>query len=371
MSFFLKFKTSATVLLIVSLFVSPKIYGQQSTPVRLGIAGLTHTHVHGILGREGKGDIEIVGIAEPNKELARRYADQYDFSMNLVYKDIDEMIRTVKPEAVAAFGSIREHLAVVSACAPKGIHVIVEKPLAFNMKDALQMEKLAHKHNIKILTNYETSWYPSTRKALEIKDLGYLGTVRKIVVHDGHPGPVEIGINKEFLQWLTDPDENGAGALTDFGCYGANIITWLNQGIKPTSVTAVIQTFKPDLYSKVDDEATIILEYPNMTGIIQASWNWPFSRKDMEVYGTNGYIFCDDPKTMRYRFRGEEEESLVEVESLPEAQNDPFTVFARVIRNEIELEQFDLSSLENNLIVVEILEAAIKSAASGRTIVLN
>jgi scyllo-inositol 2-dehydrogenase (NADP+) len=61
------------------------------------------------------------------------------------------------------------------------------------------------------------------------------------VLHDGHRGPKEIGCPPELLQWLTDPVLNGGGALTDFGCYGADLMNWLMQGQRPTSVFAVTQ----------------------------------------------------------------------------------------------------------------------------------
>jgi predicted dehydrogenase len=64
-------------------------------------------------------------------------------------------------------------------------------------------------------------------------DEGGFGAIRKVVVHDGHSGPVEIGCNAEFVAWLTDPVRNGGGAVVDFGCYGANLITWLMGGAEP------------------------------------------------------------------------------------------------------------------------------------------
>jgi predicted dehydrogenase len=97
---------------------------------------------------------------------------------------------------------------------------------------------------------------------------------------------------KEFFDWLTDPVRNGAGALFDFGCYGANLMTWLMDGQRPIAVTAVTQHFQPNVYPAVEDEATILVEYPAAQGIIQASWNWPFDRKDMEIYGRTGQIFA-------------------------------------------------------------------------------
>jgi predicted dehydrogenase len=215
----------------------------QTTPLKVGVIGLTHTHVHWILGRENIGDIEIVGIVESNPELAQRYADQHGYSMNIVFNTMAEMIAAKKPEAVTAFGTIYEHLEVVEFCAPKGIHVMVEKPLAVSMEHANKMAALAKKHNIHLLTNYETTWYPSNHKLKELLDQGKIVDMRKVIVNDGHKGPKKIGVNSEFLDWLTDPVQNGGGAITDFGCYGANLMTWLQEGKRPISVTADGLTF--------------------------------------------------------------------------------------------------------------------------------
>lgn len=238
---------------------------QNKKPLRIAIAGLTHAHVHWLLGRPDRGDVQLVGIVEPNKVLAQRYADRHKYSMDIVFNSLTEMIEKTKPEAVAAFGTIFQHLEVVQTCAPLGIHVMVEKPLAVSLDHAKKMKLLADKYKILLLTNYETTWYATNHKAYEIvhKDKA-IGDLRKVVIHDGHQGPKEIGVNKEFLDWLTDPVQNGGGAITDFGCYGANLITWLTKGKKPESVLAMTQQLKPDIYPKVDDEATILLQYPAM-----------------------------------------------------------------------------------------------------------
>ena len=362
------------ILLVLSLlFMNSQTLDKspKTSPLRVGVVGLTHTHVHWILGRPDRGDITIVGIVEPNRELAARYTKQHGISMDLVYNTMEEMISATKPEAVTAFGTIYEHLQVVETCAPLGIHVMVEKPLAVSLEHAKKMKSLAEKHHIHLLTNYETTWYATNHKTYDMLHQGTIGDLRKIVVHDGHKGPIEIGVNKEFLDWLTDPVSNGAGALTDFGCYGANLITWLTDGKKPESVTAITQTIKPDLYPKVDDEATIIVQYPKMQGIIQASWNWPISRKDMEVYGKTGYIFSDNRNEMRFRLDEKSEEQKEKLEERKAPYDDPFALLAAVIRKEITLAPFDLSSLENNMIVMEILEAAKKSAKTGKTVHLK
>ena len=341
-----------------------------NAPIRLAVAGITHGHVPWILSRKGKDDVLLVGIYEPNRELAQRYSKKYNLDSALFFTDLSRMLDVVKPEAVVAFGSIYEHMAAVEACAPRGIHVMVEKPLATNNAHARRMQQLASKFKIYLLTNYETSWYPTTEKANQlVNDSNYVGGIRKVVIHDGHQGPKEIGVNKEFLEWLTDPVQNGGGALIDFGCYGANLMTYLMQGQKPVSVTALTQQFKPAVYPKVDDEATIILAYPKAQCIIQASWNWPFGRKDMEIYGESGYVIAVNNTTMRLRNGKNNAEQTINVTTndIPVYQ-DPFSYFADVIRGKIKIPKNGLYSLENNLTVVRILDAARESARTGRTV---
>lgn len=345
---------------------------EQNPPVKVAVIGLTHTHVHWILGREDRGDIELVGIVESNIDLAERYTKQHGLSMDMVYPTMEALIENTQPEAVTAFGTIYDHLEVVEFFAPKGIHVMVEKPLAVSLDHAKKMQALAKKHNIHLLTNYETTWYGSNLKAYEmVHEDNMIGDIRKIVVHDGHPGPKEIGVNEEFLEWLTDPKYNGAGALTDFGCYGANLATWLMKGERPQSVFAMTATNKPDIYPKVDDEATIVLQYPKTQVIIQASWNWPVSRKDMEVYGVTGQIFADNGSTIRYRLGDNATEQKLTDLKKESPNDDPFTLLAAVVRGQITPQDADLSALQNNMLVMEILDAAMRSTKSGKVVKLK
>ena len=356
------------IALLCTLMITISGYAQKKQPLKVAVIGLTHTHVHWILGSQ-RGDVEIVGIVEPNEALAKRYVEQHGLSVNLVFDTMDNMLKVVKPEAVTAFGTIFEHLEVVEKFAPLGIHAMVEKPLAVSLEHAKKMQALVKRYNIHLLTNYETTWYATNHKAYQmVHDEKAIGLLRKIVVHDGHEGPKEIGVNTEFLEWLTDPVQNGGGALTDFGCYGANLVTWLMKGERPLSVTAFTQQIKPEIYPKVDDDATIILQYPKTQAIIQASWNWPFSRKDMEVYGKTGYILADNRSEMRVRLSGEETARLEILEERPTPYDDPFAYLAAVIRGDITIQDYDLSSLENNMLVVEILEAAKQSAKTGKTV---
>jgi len=338
---------------------------------RIAIAGLSHGHVFWILRKLQRPDLEVVAFYERDAGLARRFSAQFGFPLEQVYSDLDQMLEQARPEAVAAFGSIFDHLQVVEACAPRKVHVMVEKPLAVSLEHASRMADLARQHGIQLITNYETTWYASTYAAYQrAVTEGALGPLRKIVVHDGHFGPAEIGCGPDFLNWLTDPVLNGGGAVVDFGCYGANLITWLMGGQVPLTVTGILQTLKPEVYPKVDDEATIVLTYPGAQGIIQGSWNWPLGRKDMEIYGRDGYFMAVDDRRIRTRMRGEAKETTRRLPPAPARVRDPFAYLAAVVKGQETVEPGNLWSLENNLTAVRILDAARESARSGRTIAL-
>jgi scyllo-inositol 2-dehydrogenase (NADP+) len=357
--------------ILSALFVSPYAHSQTTAqahaPLRVGIVGLVHGHVHGFLQQSlHSPEITIVGVAEPDQQLLAQSAARYGFAPGLLFTDLEEMLQKAHPQAVLVYTNTYDHRRVVETCARHGVHVMMEKPLAVSLEDALAMQKAAHNGKIHVLVNYETSWYRSNHAAYDLVHEGAIGEVRKVVIHEGHNGPKEIGVEPEFLAWLTDPKLNGGGALFDFGCYGADLMTWLMDGQRPQTVTAVTQQIKPDIYARVDDEATIILTYPKAQAIVQASWNWPFDRKDMEVYGQTGYAITVKRDDIRVRRSGQNSEEQLAAKPVPAPYDNSLSYFRAVILDGAKEDNF--SSLDTNVTVSEILDAARRSAASGQTI---
>ncbi len=338
---------------------------------RFAVAGLEHGHVHWVFQDAFQGNYSFVGISETNKELANNFKQRYNVPDSLFFTDLEEMLDKVKPTAVVAFGPTNSHIEVVRLAAPKGLHVMVEKPLATTIEDAIEIEKLAKANNIHVLTNYETSWYPATDAVINKVHASAddFGQLRKAVFHHGHKGPKEIGVEKEFLDWLIDPIQNGGGALMDFGCYGANIMTFMMRGEMPISVGALVQTHKPDIYKEVDDEATILVEYATSQAIIQGSWNWPFDRKDMDVYGEFGKMHAINRNTIKTRMKGaDSENTMLLTADQTKTYTNPFNYFKAVIDGELEMPSFGLYTLENNVRVVQILDAAKRSSQEVRIV---
>jgi scyllo-inositol 2-dehydrogenase (NADP+) len=360
-----------SILLAATISTAQAAPAQAHPPLRVGIVGLVHGHVDGFLNyNRHRPEMEIVGIAEPDPQLLAQAAARWGFGRELLFADLEDMLAKAHPQAVLVYTNTYDHRKVVETCARLGVHVMMEKPLAVSLEDALAIEKAAREGKIHVLVNYETSWYPSNHAAYDLVHDGSLGEVRKVVVHDGHQGPKEIGVEPEFLAWLTDPKLNGGGALFDFGCYGADLMTWLMDGQRPQTVTAIAQLIKPQIYPRVDDEATIILTYPKAQAIVQASWNWPFGRKDMEVYGEEGYVITVQRDDLRVRRGGEDSrEEQIKAKPVPAPYDDSLSYLRAVVLDGAKPDA--LSSLETNVTVTEILDAARRSAQSGTTVHLS
>ena len=346
-------------------------YSQDAkTPVRFAMVGLNHDHAMSFIPRlAGRTDVQLVGIVETNQDLIARYSGRFHLNPKLFYPSLEALFAKTNVQAVATFTSTFDHEGVVEICAAHGVDVMMEKPLATNMKQARAIEAAAKKSGIQVIVNYETSYYPGNWETYSmVHDEHQIGDIRRIVVHDGHRGPKEIGCSTNFLAWLTDPVLDGGGAINDFGCYGADLATWFFDGQKPISVFAVARRIKPDVYPKVEDDATIVLTYPKAEVILQPSWNWPFDRKDMEVYGQTGYVLVPQPNLLRVRTAKMPGETEMTPPPVSGANADPLSYLAAVVRKEIK--PTGLASLEVNMIVVEILDAAHKSVQTGKQIKL-
>jgi predicted dehydrogenase len=379
-------------ILLLTLVITAHSVGTaqtEPTPLRVAIVGLEHGHVEGFLSSLPRhSEVELVGIADPDTALAAKYAKKYSLPQSLFFTSTDTMIEARHPQAILVYTSIAGHRKAIETAARYGISAMVEKPLTISLDDALAIRRVAREHHIHVLVNYETTWYSSNRAAYDEAESGRLGEIRRVVIHDGHNGPVEIGVPPEFLSFLTDPAGNGAGALYDFGCYGVDLMTWLMRGETPLTVTAVLNQDKPQLYPKVDDDATIVLTYPHAQAVIQASWNWPFGRKDMEVYGATGYAITVGADKLRVRHEHDAEEQLITAQPLQAGFDDNSLSYLRAVVTGFltpygdatsphdgsgikEVVKGDQSSLDTNVIVMQILDAARESARTGKTVRLT
>jgi predicted dehydrogenase len=346
--------------------------GETSPPaangkVRLAIVGLDHDHVWGILKDiAGEKSAELVAIAERDSTLVSRAKGRVPSSVRF-FDEFIKMLDEVKPDAVIATTSNDRHLAILRECARRHIHFSTEKPMAANAADALEMRRLAEGAGIKLLVNYWNAWAPPTPALMEQVRSGAVGPVQKIVVEYGHAGPKEIGVSQQFAGWLYDPQKNGGGAIMDFGCYGAEWAIWL-KGM-PTRVFATAKKLKVAQNNQVDDDATLILDYPDGTAVLQASWDWPYGMDRVYVFGPKGSLLAtgDELRFRDAKDRRQEaglEGKTIKLDPLPSEANNPVSYFVDCILRDKPIQ--DPVSAELNVHVLEVLDAARQSLRSGR-----
>src|SRR5258708_24936392 len=118
-------------------------------PVRFAIVGLTHDHASGFIPRlKGRQDVQLAGIVEPRADLVARYAKRFELDTNLFYPSLEALLARTNIQAVATFTSTFEHKRVVEACATRGIHVMMEEPVAGDNEQAGAIAAAANKGQI-------------------------------------------------------------------------------------------------------------------------------------------------------------------------------------------------------------------------------
>ncbi len=345
---------------------------------KMAVVSLMHAHVWPHLGTMLKGDkVTLVGVAETLPQLVER-AKQADVNPqnrnvsrpgvpeNLIFSDWKKMIDETKPDIVWAFTETNRHVEVVEYCAPRGVHVIVEKPLAATYKEALTIQRLARKHKIQVLTNYGSTWSGSNYAVKAALDAGAIGKVFRLRAIVGHNGPGDPR-RSTFAAWLADPVKNGGGALADFGCYSVLWSLWLKG--RPESVYATTLHMKPEMFPNVEDHATIILNYKDGTAIFEASWDLPpRPPAGNEIFGMGGSIVMGRRIELRKAGgRGAEPEEI-KVEPLPPERAEPIAYMVHRLSSKQPVD--GLSALDLNVAVNEVLEAAKMSVKTGKAIAL-
>jgi predicted dehydrogenase len=335
---------------------------------RIAVVGLDHDHVWGLLKDiSGEPDAELVAVAESDQALVSRAQKQVPPSVKF-YTDYVAMLDEAKPEAVIVATSNDRHLEILRQCARRRVHFSTEKPMATSAKDAREMERLAHEANIKLMVNYWNVWVAPSHELFHRVRASEIGPVQKIIVQYGHRGPKEIGITQQFASWLYDPAKNGGGAIMDFGCYGAELSLWLKG--RPTRVYATTKKLKVDQKNQVDDDATIVLDYGDATAILEASWNWPYTKEQVEVFGPKGSLLARHD-TLQFRSADARGPNVapdgenVTLTALSKETSNPIAYFVDCIRNNKPIE--DPVSVQLNVQVLEILDAARESARTGKS----
>ncbi|MEM1581710.1 MAG: Gfo/Idh/MocA family oxidoreductase [Candidatus Bathyarchaeia archaeon] len=344
-----------------------------SRQYKLGIVGLVHDHVWGLLNQFK--DIEKVKIeaaADANLPLLEKVKAL--FGVSKIYTDFSEMIDKNNLDLILLCTENSRHADVVEAAAEKGIHVIMEKPMSANLEQAERIVRATEKRKIKVVVNYPTTWSPAVQHAYKMVKEGKIGDIFHIRFRGAHAGPKEVGCSPYFYTWLYNKELNGAGALVDYCCYGVNLSLWF-LGRMPQSVIGIIGTLART-YLEVDDNAIVIMDYKNAFGVAEACWSQigPYPIHGPIINGKDGSLVVEEDGKLHFysvKTKGDYkniESEIIEPITPPRGWRNGPEYIIECIEKDKEVEE--PLNVKFNRNVQEILEAGLRSALEGRKICL-
>jgi len=334
--------------------------------LRVAVLGMAHDHLWSNLkDLQDRNDAQLVAGADANPTLRQRFTERTGISTT--YEHYEDLLDRETPDAVFAFGATAHHAPAVEACAQRGIHVMLEKPMAATLAEADRILVAARRAGIRLMINWPTAWNAPLRTAYRLTQENAIGSIWQITWRGGHSGPDELGCSEEFCAFLFDKELNGAGAFNDYGGYGASLCV-LFMGASPNSVVGMagrlVKTHLP-----VDDNGLIIMRYPHAFCRLEMTWTEAVPHQpphDFVVYGTEGTLVAG--REVRLYTRENKAGTIVPVDKTPANQENAAGYFLHCIRNN----QDPQSQLNGDLsrAAQEIMEAGLRSATSGMEITL-
>lgn len=256
--------------------------------------------------------VEVMAISDPNVAAANSVAQ--DFGIPNVYADYSELLADASIEAVDVCAPHYLHHEIVMAALDAGKHVICEKPIAMNLDEADAMIARAQELGLRLLVVLNQRFLPIHQKVKEYIGSGKLG--RPFLANGIILGNVIERMN-DANSWKGTWEFAGGGVLFDTGTHMIDLMHyWFGQ---PTAVSAVVRRLVATPENKADDNASVVLEYPDMMANVLLSYsvdNEPWSEKKF-VYGTGGDLSVISETAVPMFYVTENAPQLVDVEHSP------------------------------------------------------
>ena len=335
---------------------------------KIAVLGLHHDHVWSnveeLIRQPG---VEVVAAADHHPALLEQFSEKFG---GRSYADYDELLETEQDMcAVYIFASnkLSEELAVKAL--ERGLHCLVEKPMAASLAGADAMLAAASERNLRLMVNWPFAWWPQLQHAMHLAASGEIGQLWQVKYRAAHEGPKELGCSEYFCEWLYDETLNGGGgAYMDYCCYGAVLAQSLLG--TPTSVTGVkMRALKQDLES--DDNAMLILSYPHALATTEGSWTQigKMTAYTTVLYGSTGTLLIEPRHggKLLKATADDPEGSEIPVPELPPHLVDSGAHFLHLIDHP-EAPYHPLCDPQNGRDAQAILEAGLTAANEGRTV---
>ena len=258
--------------------------------MRIATLGLTHDHVWSNLEElASHPTAELVAVADPNPPLTDKAQQLFGCQ---TYDSYEGLLQSEELDAVYLFSDNASNVFLLEAAAERGLHALVEKPMASSLDGADTMMAAARRSGIRLMINWPFCWWPQLQQAITLAQAGEIGTLWQVKYRAAHAGPEELGCSDFFCDWLFDSQRNGAGALMDYCCYGALLARVLLG--QPSRVTGFAGRHCKENIT-VEDNAMLIMEYARGQATSEGSWTQigELSSYVTTIYGTAGTLLVE------------------------------------------------------------------------------
>lgn len=330
---------------------------------RVIVLGLPHDHVWTNLeALAAQPDAEIVAAFDSHQRLREQFSSLYD---RPTFETADSLFNAVEADAAYVFSSNAVGATLAVLAAKRGMHVLIEKPMAATLVQADAMLAASRENDVQLVVNWPFAWWPQMQHAIRLAQDGTIGRVWNVKYRAAHAGPKELGCSDEFCEWLFDPQLNGGGgALMDYCCYGA-VLARVLLGM-PASVTSLMGNFCKDSIS-VEDNALVAMKYPQGMATAEASWTQigKLTSYTTAIYGTEGTLLVEprDGGRLLLATEADPDGSPVELPEQPPHLRDSASHFLHTISGGED--QMPLSEAQACRDAQEILEAGIAASRDG------
>jgi predicted dehydrogenase len=365
---------------------------------RVGAIGFAHGHIRGLMSSFAQlPNVEWVACAdtvpavpsdsmEPGTRRFNLAVAREKIGIPKTYDDYHVMLEEEEFDIILFCPENSRHGEVAEAIASHGIHMVTEKPMAATLPEALRMVRAAWGNDVELMVNWPSTWSPAMRKMKTLLDEGAIGDLLEVKWRNGASmGPPPRGDHipgpTKGAEWWRQT-EQGGGALLDYCCYGACLARWFIG--EPAVAACGVQANLISHYGDADDNAIIIVRFPASLAILEGTWStWnPGVPTGPIVYGTRGTLVA----SRREPEEGERPAQVVEVhtrrshglsqpdqvlvgEPLPEGRQTLAEEFIYHLETGEPLHP--TLDLNQNVEAMAILDAGIRSAASGKMELVN
>jgi predicted dehydrogenase len=226
------------------------------------------------------GLIELVcGCFSSTPTNSKQTGESLFLDPNRVYGSYQEMIEKElalpageRMDFVAIVTPNHMHFEPAKLALENGFHVVVEKPMTFNLAEALELEKLVQSTGNLLCLTHTYSGYPMVKQARALVKKGSLGNIRKVVVQypQGWLSRFSESEGNKQASWRTNPSTSGkSGAMGDIGTHAAHLAEYIT-GLRITEICADLSTFVDG--RMLDDDGNVLLKFNNgAKGVLIAS----------------------------------------------------------------------------------------------------